>query len=625
MNLTYQELKDGNEKLGLYKAEWLSDKIFDYFSEPGYFHQLVNSRPCIIVGGRGTGKTTVLKSLSYEGQSRLNKESSPSEWNFYGLYWKVNLNRITSFVKRGLSDNEWQPYFIHYLNLILCHKLCQFAVWYEKTQDQKLNLDERLLRKAVTTLNIPIEYVQNIEDLEDEIDILIAELESKLNTISSDDKIFLTMLGAPIDRVSELLLQTTELNGKQFVFLIDEFENFEDYQQCIVNTLMKQINHLYTFKIGVRELGWRKRSTLRENEILNSPADYFKIDMRTVFQENSFSVFAKQVVESRLPELKKIGGIEKLLPSLVEEEEANILIGAEQEAQIRKNLASSLPKKYLKLLDQKSIGHIQFIDYMSRSREEPFIENLINWLENEGEWKDKFNNYFHAYLFSIRKGKSGIRKYYTGWDTFILLANNNIRYLIELVNKSIQIYLDNQSIAQIQYIDFDSQTKATQIIAKKNFTELEGISINGATLTKLLLGLGRLFEVLASNSEGHAPEVNQFYLNKTSEENQNVEAILTHAVMHLALIRIPGTKIGDITSTRDFDYMIHPIFAPFFVFSHRKKRKLALEATDIITLIDDPKKALKHLIQKNKRPAEVLQSSLPDQLDLFGEYLNVSN
>ena len=32
MNLTFQELKNGNEKLGLYKAEWLSDKIFDYFS-----------------------------------------------------------------------------------------------------------------------------------------------------------------------------------------------------------------------------------------------------------------------------------------------------------------------------------------------------------------------------------------------------------------------------------------------------------------------------------------------------------------------------------------------------------------------------------------------------------------
>ncbi|WP_151781763.1 ORC-CDC6 family AAA ATPase, partial [Acinetobacter bereziniae] len=437
MNLTYQELKDGNEKLGLYKAEWLSDKIFDYFSEPGYFHQLVNSRPCIIVGGRGTGKTTVLKSLSYEGQSSLNLESSPSEWNFYGLYWKVNLNRITSFVNRGLSDNEWQPYFIHYLNLILCHKLCQFAVWYEKTQNKKLNLNEKLLRKTVKTLNIPLEYVQNIEDLEDEIDILIAELESKLNTISSDDTIFLTMLGAPIDRVSDLLLQTPELNGKQFVFLIDEFENFEDYQQCIVNTLMKQINQLYTFKIGVRELGWRNRSTLRENEILNSPADYYKIDMRTIFQENSFSIFAKQVVESRLPELKKIGGIEKLLPSLAEEEEANILIGTDLESQIRSKLASLVSKKYLKLLEQKSIGHIYFIHYISISREESFIDNLINWLENEIEWKDRFNNYFHAYLFSIRKGKSGIRKYYTGWDTFILLANNNIRYLIELVNKSV--------------------------------------------------------------------------------------------------------------------------------------------------------------------------------------------
>ncbi|MFV4890157.1 hypothetical protein Q5E69_016290 [Acinetobacter baumannii] len=377
----------------------------------------------------------------------------------------------------------------------------------------------------------------------------------------------MTILGAPIDRVSELLLKTPQLEGKQFVFLIDEFENFEDYQQRVMNTLIKQINNLYTFKIGVRELGWRNRATLRDNEILNSPADYFKIDMRTVFQENSFSEFAKQVVESRIPELKEIGGVEKLLPSLNEEEEANILIGSELELNIRKSINSLLPKKYLKKLESKSIGQIYFIDYISRSRNESYQENLIDWLENEGAWKDRFNNYFHAYLFSIRKGKSGIRKFYTGWDTFILLANNNIRYLIELVNKSIQIYLDNNIYSQVSYIDYEFQTKATQLIAKKNFTELEGISINGATLTKLLLGLGRLFEVLASNSEGHAPEVNQFYLNNLSENHNNVEAILNHAVMHLALIRIPGTKINDSSTTKEFDYMIHPIFAPFCIFS----------------------------------------------------------
>lgn len=625
MNLTFQELKNGNEKLGLYKAEWLSDKIFDYFSEPGYFHQLANSRPCIIVGGRGTGKTTVLKSLSYEGQSSLNKNSNSNEWQFYGIYWKVNLNRVTSFINRGLTEEDWQPYFSHYLNLILCHKLTQFALWYEKTQKITLNLDKKILRKTLTTLNIPLDYVKNVEDLEDELDILIAELESKINSITSTDQVNLTILGAPIDRVSELLLKTPQLEGKQFVFLIDEFENFEDYQQRVMNTLIKQINNLYTFKIGVRELGWRNRATLRDNEILNSPADYFKIDMRTVFQENSFSEFAKQVVESRIPELKEIGGVEKLLPSLNEEEEANILIGSELELNIRKSINSLLPKKYLKKLESKSIGQIYFIDYISRSRNESYQENLIDWLENEGAWKDRFNNYFHAYLFSIRKGKSGIRKFYTGWDTFILLANNNIRYLIELVNKSIQIYLDNNIYSQVSYIDYEFQTKATQLIAKKNFTELEGISINGATLTKLLLGLGRLFEVLASNSEGHAPEVNQFYLNNLSENHNNVEAILNHAVMHLALIRIPGTKINDSSTTKEFDYMIHPIFAPFFVFSHRKKRKLTLEPQDILTLIDDPKKALKYLIQKNKRPLEALQTSLPDQLDLFGDYLNVAN
>ena len=53
-----------------YRAEWLADSVFSLFREPTYFPQLVTPHPCFLVGGRGTGKTTALRCLSYEGLTR---------------------------------------------------------------------------------------------------------------------------------------------------------------------------------------------------------------------------------------------------------------------------------------------------------------------------------------------------------------------------------------------------------------------------------------------------------------------------------------------------------------------------------------------------------------------------
>ena len=77
--------------LGLYKAEWLNGRLFDFFNEPEYFKELKTGRPCVLIGGRGTGKTTVLRGLSYHGQFALGEEDI-KEWPFYGLYFRVNLH-----------------------------------------------------------------------------------------------------------------------------------------------------------------------------------------------------------------------------------------------------------------------------------------------------------------------------------------------------------------------------------------------------------------------------------------------------------------------------------------------------------------------------------------------------
>src|SRR5205823_5327080 len=125
------------------------------------------------------------------------------------------------------------------------------------------------------------------------------------------------------------------------------------------------------------------------------------------------------------------------------------------------------------------------------------------------KWHEQYENYKHAYLFAIRRGKRGIRKLFAGWRVFSLLAASNIRYLLELVDQALTGHLD-ESGDPTEPVSATVQTRAAQITGQKNLRELEGLSLSGAKLTRLLLGLGRIFQVMAEDPIGHTPEVNQF-------------------------------------------------------------------------------------------------------------------
>ena len=168
-----------------------------------------------------------------------------------------------------------------------------------------------------------------------------------------------------------------------------------------------------------------------------------------------------------------------------------------------------------------------------------------------------------------------------------------------------------------------TQTRAAQGVGRKNLSELEGLSVFGAQLTKLVLGLGRVFEVLAAHPLGHTPEVNEFELGDAADGAPadaafNVAPLLTAAVMHLALLRQPGTKVSSApTDTRDYDYRLHPVFSAFFLFSHRRKRKLTLTERDIDGLVHRGGVTIAEIVRRQNRE---MDEDLPDQLNLFSAY-----
>jgi len=98
-----------SELFGNYKAEWLHERMFDLFTQPAYLPDLEDHRPCVLMGGRGTGKTTALRSLSYEGRFARAKHdiAAIKSWKYFGFYYRVDTNRVTAFRGPELPAARW--------------------------------------------------------------------------------------------------------------------------------------------------------------------------------------------------------------------------------------------------------------------------------------------------------------------------------------------------------------------------------------------------------------------------------------------------------------------------------------------------------------------------------------
>lgn len=613
-----------SQLFGGYRAEWLKEQIFELFTEPSYFPELKTPRPCVLVGGRGTGKTTVLRGLSYEGQFAFsgNNPTCIKDWAFYGLYYRVNTNRVSAFSGTDLKDAEWIPLFGHYVNLLLCDLVLRFLDWYQLRSGFSINLRPEAFGRLAESLHLsspPSTLRQFGDELTRSRDIF----EAAINNIADRTRPNLSIQGGPIDILVQELARLPDFASKTFFFLIDEYENFLPYQQQVINTLIKHSGEFYTFKIGVKELGFTTRTTLNPTQQLISPSDYVRIDISEKLKDDQFRDFAVAVCNARIARLsdQSMCDITALLPGLTEEEEA-ALLGVKEEVNV---LLRELHDAGRDVLPLTSIPPLRayLIKFWAESQSIQIEDAYDDYVRNSKTWDTRFSNYKHVLLYDINKRKRGIRRYYAGWDVFTRLAASNIRYLLELVDQSLLLHYRRTKTLDSP-VSPEDQTRAAQAVGKKNLSELEGLSVSGAQLTKLLLGLGRVFGQMAEDPSGHAPEINQFQLSDdgTTESHttaqSRVTAILESAVMHLALLRWPGTKPGSESDTRAYDYAVHPIFSAFFVFSYRRKRKMSLTSTAILGLIEKPRETIRDILQRHNRTEE----ELPEQLGIFEAYFD---
>ena len=514
--------------------------------------------------------------------------------------------------------------FAHYINIEFCEAVAGFLAWYSERNHGISGLSENALHRVAATLHITTS--DTLGDFRENLDLSRLKFEAAINNIAGIEKRYLpalSMQGAPVDALLQEVKKLPQFSNSSFFFLIDEYENFNVSQQRILNTLIKHCGELYSFKVSVRELGFKERSTLNEREQLTHPADYKLINIAQEL-EGRFSEFAAEVCKRRLQEMtlgESVPEIKALLPGLSPEQEA-IKLGVKDTVA---SVVEELEKEETKSQEMQDwLSNADLLEVFALSSRagvegKSCAEKLREVLGDLQSWEGHYDNYKHGYLFAIRRGKRGIRKHFAGWQTFCLLAASNIRYLLQLVDQALNRHFSEDG-DPLQPVTYEVQTKVAQDTGGRYLRELEGLSLDGAKLTRLLLALGRVFQVMAEDPIGHTPEVNQFYLDVDMENRtcrERVDKLVAEGVMNLALLRYPGSKLQQQTDTRQFDYAVHPIFAAFFGFSHRRKRKIPLSDRELLSLIDRPKDAIEKIVKRQNRTIDTELDELPEQMKLF--------
>lgn len=620
------ELKDAKEYyapllqlFGDNRAEWPSDHFGELFVKPTYLQKLETMRPCFLVGGRGTGKTTALQSLRYDATlDRLESIGlSYGDQEYLGILVRMNKNRVRAFTGGGIEERDWIKAFAHYFNLIVSEQFARMGIWLESMQNISFGREA----SSFIARELGLDECDTLSDLLKSIKHAISQLQLYVNNPHSSPVPILSIAESPLKQFAEAFKDQNLIDSQVIFCCIDEYENLLDYQQSVLNTYIKHAEPPLSYKVGVRKNGLRKRNTLDSQDLLRTPDDFAEIEI----VEEGFEYFAKEVAELRLRKAIQLGidvpeKLDNFLDDLSFSEEAEAL-GANKVAGDVLDELSTECKEAWTFFSEKDASETYFLKFWEDGSGGRLIDLARDWMANETAWKTRLNNHGYASLFWLSKGNKGkrIRKYYCGANVFLSLPGGNVRYFLELLENSVSKQLDKtSSISDTFCISPEAQTKAAEAVGRRRLNQLEGLADHGVQLKRLVLAIGKVFFEFARDPAGRTPEVNSFVLTGAASDVEQLQTLLSEGVGHLAFEQAPRTKATSDFEPKDDEYRLHRIFCAFFVISHRKKRRTSFNAKHLLDVIEDnPTRAIARLLGDQKQLDE---DYLPEQLAFFNAF-----
>ena len=292
------------------------DQLWVDWPAPGGFAEFINIRspmPRIVLGGKGTGRTHLMRRFSAPVQvirgntNPIDQVLSDGVLGIYVLCSGLNSSR---FRGRGQHEEFWQSAFAQYVDLWLGQAaLAAFATVSSAnppTQDAE--------RSIVNAIQQSLHYsdqlrANSLADFQNGLFLMQREIDLAINNaaVRREIPIDLTIRSNRGDLVfgipAAIQKYYAPLRAVRFLYLVDEFENFDAPQQEYINSLIREKKAGSSFVVGVRTYGLKTFATLggTEENRIGSEYEEVRLDQNYIGSgKDTFGDFCRRMVGRRL-------------------------------------------------------------------------------------------------------------------------------------------------------------------------------------------------------------------------------------------------------------------------------------------------------------------------------------
>lgn len=636
-----------NPFVGCTARDMQYEEVQQYWCSPFELYRLnegelyTSHTPIVIEGVRGTGKTMILKYLSYKVQKdALSGLTFQEKLKYFrdrsfGIYFRYKADFCNLFDILECSQQYKERIFKQYYELFIIREIL------EALEDLYQGEKPESIEAAVGSfLGIPGYSMLQAHQY---INIWIKKMDGIINVSGYDEEWqeqMMPLLGngnmVP-GLVAAINNSSPEWKEVLFNILLDEYENLDKFQ-TVVNTLIKQVDDTnnITYRLGMRPAG------MENNNSTNVGSEKLQVDRDFVLRRleyekfSSYKQFALEISKRRLEsvEIYRNNDLCNILDLLGRKEDFD------QEArQVVKNrirhfklISASFPKETMEnviaeLTCEKKLMEMYNILRVARGEEYTLTADTCRRYQ-ELQRLHQTDNIEDPVLRSYHLGYSskyrvtmlymlltiyGERKKYYSVNTFLRLSSGSINDFISLcrnvfkqMNQTMLEELKNGGTISIEVQDHASLDTAEDQKRKVGMS-----NHYGTEMYTFIDNLGGIFEAYHRDLEARYPETNQFAFADENEikSDEKLRSYLVELINSGAIIRKSKRQLISVGKPRGYIYQLNKIFAPIYQYSYRTRGGY----NQIIT-----KEDFREMLKKTVDPqVYVHNSSNQDQYDLF--------
>ncbi len=624
--------------------------------------------PMIIFGGKGSGKTHLMRYLTYQLQARRhgagpNGRAGIATEGWLGIYFRCSGLNAQRFSGKGQQEEAWQVVFGYYLEVWLARLVLHIIR--ELYRDKPPEFFHAAISEAIRLLDIsPTGEVRSLEDLEEHFETLQRQADIAINNCAVTRRLDIQIKATP-GRIVYGLPQVlsrhlNELSSVLFLYLVDEYENLTDIQQRYVNTLLRERQDPCSFKVGVRLYGLRTKETLNAGEQNREDSEYDALRLDYEMRERTYEAqmaFGRDLIEKRLmeagctigtndPDLSKwfenIDSDNPQVSILAQSKEAKDIeeqpyfaalrkklqfgIDADRAPGIRTNedierIVSYLSFPLNHLIERTSI----FMFYRSWASRENLIDSAERLSRSATRYasdgKGEHNavlKYFRSDIIAQLLRETKQKQRYLGFRTYVQMSAGLPRGLLTIMKHVFtwSLFFGEQPFRSGR-ISVRAQIEGVMQASEWFFAEARSPGPLGTAVRDAMTRLGELLRDLRFSDKPAECSLSTISADLTTA-SETARKVLDEAESWSMLLHIRGGQHDRNRGRVDEKYQVHPMLAPRWDLPISRRGALGLSGNEASAIFDptrgeDFKILLKRRISRMTAPFLVRSTTTSQQ------------